>query len=97
MAHPRVSNRQRDKPLARARLRDGGELGHDQAVQTARGERAFAAGDRLMFLSNERSNLASLIFQEVSRKPKLASLVIANADGEKRRKIDKPIKREFLR
>ena len=57
------------------------ELGHDHAVQTARGERAFAAGDRLMFLSNERSNLASLIFQEVSRKPKLASLVIANADG----------------
>ncbi len=50
-----------------------------------------------MFLSNERSNLASLIFQEVSRKPKLPSLVIANADGEKRRKIHKPIKREFLR
>ncbi len=40
--------------LARAKLRDGGELGHDQAVQTGRGERAFAAGDRLMFLRNER-------------------------------------------
>ena len=41
--------------LARVRLRDAGELGHDQAVQTGRGERAFAAGDRLMFLKNERS------------------------------------------
>ncbi len=40
--------------LARERLRASGELGPDQVVQTERGERAFAAGDRLMFLRNER-------------------------------------------
>lgn len=36
-------------------MREAGELGKDQAVQTGRGERAFAAGDRVMFLRNERS------------------------------------------
>ena len=40
--------------LARGRMREAGELGSDQAVQTARGERVFAAGNRLMFLRNER-------------------------------------------
>jgi len=40
--------------LARDRLRQAGELGADQVVQTERGERAMAAGDRLMFLRNER-------------------------------------------
>ena len=40
--------------LARERLREAGELGPEQAVATERGERAFAAGDRLMFLRNER-------------------------------------------
>ena len=40
--------------LARDRLRQAGELEPDQAVQTERGERAMAAGDRLMFLRNER-------------------------------------------
>jgi Ti-type conjugative transfer relaxase TraA len=40
--------------LARERLRQVGELGADQVVQTERGERAMAAGDRLMFLRNER-------------------------------------------
>jgi Ti-type conjugative transfer relaxase TraA len=40
--------------LARERLRAGGVLGPDQVVQTERGERHFAAGDRLMFLRNER-------------------------------------------
>ena len=40
--------------LARGRMREAGELGSDQVVQTGRGERAFAAGDRLMFLRNER-------------------------------------------
>ncbi len=33
-----------------ARLRDAGELGEDVAVKTERGERSFAAGDRIMFL-----------------------------------------------
>lgn len=39
---------------ARDRLRSGGELGEDVALQTERGERVFAPGDRIMFLRNER-------------------------------------------
>ncbi len=40
---------------ARAELRAAGELGSaDQVVQTERGARAFAAGDRIMFQRNER-------------------------------------------
>ncbi|RSY79375.1 Ti-type conjugative transfer relaxase TraA [Sphingomonas koreensis] len=39
---------------ARNRLRAGGDLGDDVTVSTERGERAFAAGDRIMFLRNER-------------------------------------------
>jgi Ti-type conjugative transfer relaxase TraA len=41
--------------LARERLRGAGELGEDVAIQTARGSRDFAAGDRIMFFRNERS------------------------------------------
>jgi Ti-type conjugative transfer relaxase TraA len=41
--------------LARDRLRETGELGEETAVRTGHGERAFAAGDRIMFLKNERS------------------------------------------
>jgi len=41
--------------LARERMREAGALrGADQVVQTERGERAMASGDRLMFLRNER-------------------------------------------
>jgi Ti-type conjugative transfer relaxase TraA len=40
---------------ARERLREAGKLGDDIAVATERGKRAFAAGDRIMFLRNERS------------------------------------------
>ena len=40
--------------LARERLREAGALGADHVVQTERGERQFAQGDRLMFLRNER-------------------------------------------
>lgn len=40
--------------LARDRLRQDGELGEEVAIRTERGERAFAAGDRIMFLKNER-------------------------------------------
>ncbi len=40
--------------LAREQVRAAGELGPDQVVQTERGARAMAAGDRLMFLRNER-------------------------------------------
>ena len=41
--------------LARETLRAAGRLGPDQAVETTSGERAFAVGDRVMFLRNERS------------------------------------------
>ena len=40
--------------LARERLRAAGALGAEHRVATERGERAFAAGDRIMFLRNER-------------------------------------------
>jgi Ti-type conjugative transfer relaxase TraA len=41
--------------LARERLKAAGELGDEQNVTTTRGPRVFAAGDRVMFLRNERS------------------------------------------
>jgi len=40
---------------ARDRMRAAGELGDDVRVNTERGARAFASGDRIMFLRNERS------------------------------------------
>ena len=40
--------------LARAQLRAAGELGAEHQVTTERGERAFAVGERVMFLQNER-------------------------------------------
>ncbi|PXA77564.1 Ti-type conjugative transfer relaxase TraA [Caulobacter sp. D4A] len=39
---------------ARERLRQAGALGEDVTVKAERGERAFATGDRLMFLKNDR-------------------------------------------
>ena len=41
--------------MARDRLREAGELGEETTVRTGRGARAFAIGDRIMFLRNERS------------------------------------------
>jgi hypothetical protein len=40
---------------ARERLRKSGTLGDEVTITTERGERAFAPGDRIMFLKNERS------------------------------------------
>ncbi|MBU6207141.1 MAG: Ti-type conjugative transfer relaxase TraA, partial [Alphaproteobacteria bacterium] len=40
---------------ARDKLSEAGELGKDVTVQTERGSREFATGDRVMFLKNERS------------------------------------------
>jgi Ti-type conjugative transfer relaxase TraA len=54
LAHTRADVAELNQ-LARGRMRDAGALGADQVVQTERGERAFAAGDRVMFLRNERS------------------------------------------
>ncbi len=39
---------------ARDRMREAGDLGEDVRVIVERGERSFAAGDRVMFLQNER-------------------------------------------
>ena len=39
---------------ARDRMREAGDLGDDVRVTVERGERHFAAGDRVMFLQNER-------------------------------------------
>ena len=39
---------------ARDRMREAGDLGEDVRVTVERGERHFAAGDRIMFLQNER-------------------------------------------
>jgi hypothetical protein len=39
---------------ARERMREAGDLGDDTRVVVERGERAFASGDRVMFLQNER-------------------------------------------
>ena len=39
---------------ARGKMRVSGELGGDVLVKAERGERAFASGDRIMFLRNER-------------------------------------------
>jgi len=41
--------------LAREAMKRSGALNADIAVETARGERLFGAGDRVMFLRNERS------------------------------------------
>jgi Ti-type conjugative transfer relaxase TraA len=54
LAHTRADVAELNQ-LARGRMRDAGALGADQIVETERGERAFAAGDRVMFLRNERS------------------------------------------
>lgn len=40
---------------ARERMRASGDLGDDVAIKVERGDRAFASGDRIMFLRNERS------------------------------------------
>jgi hypothetical protein len=54
LAHTRADVAELNQ-LARGRMRDAGALGADQVVQTERGARTFAAGDRVMFLRNERS------------------------------------------
>ncbi len=53
LAYTRADVRELNE-LARARMREAGVLGEDRSVSTERGERAFAAGDRIMFLRNER-------------------------------------------
>ncbi|KEO90711.1 conjugal transfer protein TraA [Erythrobacter longus] len=40
--------------MAREKMRDAGALGADTTIRSARGERQFASGDRIIFLRNER-------------------------------------------
>ena len=54
LAHTRADVAELNQ-LARGRMRASGALGDDQVIQTERGHRDFAAGDRVMFLRNERS------------------------------------------
>ena len=54
LAHTRADVAELNQ-LARGRMRDAGALGEDYVIQTERGERTFAPGDRVMFLRNERS------------------------------------------
>ena len=53
LAHTRADVAELNQ-LARGRMRDAGALGEDQVVATGRGERAFAEGDQVMFLRNDR-------------------------------------------
>ena len=55
LAHTRADVAELNQ-LARGRMRDAGALdGEDRVLRTEQGERAFAPGDRVMFLRNERS------------------------------------------
>ena len=54
LAHTRADVAELNQ-LARERMREAGMLGHEVAIVTERGTRAFATGDRIMFLRNERS------------------------------------------
>jgi Ti-type conjugative transfer relaxase TraA len=40
--------------MARGKMREAGALGADATIKSARGEREFASGDRIIFLRNER-------------------------------------------
>ena len=53
LAHTRADVAELNR-LARERMRQAGDLGEELTVSTERGERTFAAGDRVMFLKNER-------------------------------------------
>lgn len=53
LAYTREETRQLNT-LAREQLEKEGELGVSQAIQTERGERLFASGDRVYFLKNDR-------------------------------------------
>ncbi|RSB40948.1 Ti-type conjugative transfer relaxase TraA [Brevundimonas sp. 357] len=53
LTHTNVEVRELNE-AARDRMREVGNLGEDVLVKVERGERSFAAGDRVMFLQNER-------------------------------------------
>lgn len=53
LAHTRDEVRELNE-MARDALKRDGTLGHEISVETSRGERLIAVGDRIMFLRNER-------------------------------------------
>jgi hypothetical protein len=53
LAHRRVDVRELNQAIRQAR-RERGELADERSYRTAEGERAFAAGDRLLFCENNR-------------------------------------------
>jgi Ti-type conjugative transfer relaxase TraA len=53
LTHTNVEVRELNE-AARDRMREAGDLGEDVRVTVERGTRSFAAGDRVMFLQNER-------------------------------------------
>jgi Ti-type conjugative transfer relaxase TraA len=72
--------------LARQRLKDSGYIGDDQILQTERGERGFAAGDRIMFLRNERSlGVKNGSLGNVERVE--GSMIVARLDGPDARQV----------
>src|SRR5690606_7560258 len=61
---------------ARDRMREAGDLGEDMRVTVERGERSFAAGDRVMFLpdgtssiNDHRARLTSEVTKPISISP----------------------------
>jgi hypothetical protein len=54
LAHSRADVRALNE-RARIARQEAGQLGPDMKIETSRGDRAFAAGDRLLFLRNERN------------------------------------------
>jgi len=68
--------------LARGLMRESGALrGADQVVKTELGHRDFAAGDRLMFLRNERALGAGLVHPGVAVKNGTLGTVLEVAEG----------------
>jgi Ti-type conjugative transfer relaxase TraA len=73
--------------LARERMREAGVLrGADRVVETERGERAFAEGDRILFLRNERG-LGGRDGNGVAVKNGTLGTVLAVAEGGERMRV----------
>lgn len=78
---------------ARAMLRAAGELGVERTVETERGTRCFAAGDRVMFLRNERSlgvkngTLGTLEAVTGGAGSEAASTLVVRLDGAEGRRL----------
>ncbi len=71
---------------ARAMRKDAGELGAGESVTTARGEREFAAGDRLYFLRNERA--LGVKNGSLGTVERIASgVLLVRLDGEEERRV----------